>query len=438
MSPVIVVHYHEIALKGRNRDQFEHQLIANIRRALTGIPGVRVARMSGRIVVRLDSRQPQADSPKLREYLARVFGIANIQIGHEVRQEREALVEDAVNVVRHHFPLRHSEEPSDEESHSEDQHGPLVARCHGVRSLALLGMTKKVGRQSFAVRVKRGNKRYPATSQELEREIGAAIVEATGLAVDLEDPDLTVAIEIIEDTAFVLLEKIAGPGGLPTGSAGRVAVLISSGFDSPVAAWRVMKRGAEAILVHFHSAPYTSDASVRNVEEIALLLAAWQGPTSVITVPLIEFQKAVMIGAPHALRVLLYRRAMVRVAERIAHAMRAGALVTGENLGQVASQTLTNIGVVDAAATIPILRPLIGYDKQEIINAADVIGTAEISRRPYDDCCSLFVPEHPATAARLTEIEHVEQELGLLEWTQKLFDLRMARVMTSPSPAKHA
>ena len=277
--------------------------------------------------------------------------------------------------------------------------------------------------QTFAVRVKRGNKSYPATSQELEREIGAAIISATGLRVDLERPDLTVAVEIVEDTAFVLLEKVGGPGGLPVGVSGRVLVLLSSGFDSPVAAWRMAKRGCVVDFVHFHSYPYTSDASFRNVEEIAQLLNVWQcGCGQLRTVPLIEYQKAVVTSAPAALRVLLYRRMMVRVAERIARTTGAAALVTGESIGQVASQTISNITAVEAIAGLPVFRPLLGYDKLEIVRQAEEIGTAVISSRPYDDCCSLLTPAHPATHAATAELDAAEAALGAGEWVERLIE----------------
>ena len=383
-TSVIVLHYHEIALKGRNREMFERQLIENVRWAVRDFGGVRVQRMSGRIVVRFDSPDARVGAGRqLRERLARVFGIANFLSGNEVRLERAALAEDAVSVLT----------------------------AYGLRLTA----------RTFAVRVKRGNKSYPATSQELEREIGAAIVGATGLRVDLERPDLTVHVEIVEDTAFVCTEKAEGPGGLPVGVSGRVLTLLSSGFDSPVAAWRTMKRGCVADFIHFHSAPYTSDASIRNVEEIVRVLQPWQQERGRLhLIPLIEYQKQVMTTAPAALRVLLYRRMMVRVASLIAQRIGAEALVTGESIGQVASQTIPNMAAVEAASSLPIFRPLLGYDKLEIIQQAERIGTAAISSRPYDDCCSLFTPPHPATHATAAELDAAEQTLGAGEWVERL------------------
>jgi thiamine biosynthesis protein ThiI len=213
-------------------------------------------------------------------------------------------------------------------------------------------------------------------------------------------------------------------GSFATAVSGQVVTLLSSGFDSPVATWMCMRRGAVAVAVHFHSYPYTSDASIQNVRSIVRVLARGQGTMLLYAIPIIDFQRAVMIGAPHALRVLLYRRMMVRLAELVAREVGAGALVTGENLGQVASQTLPNIAAIDAVATIPILRPLIGFDKMEIIARAEAIGTAEISRRPYDDCCSLFTPAHPATAANAQALDRIDDALAWKDWTQKLFDQR--------------
>lgn len=433
MQPVIILHYNEIALKGGNREWFERQLIENVRWAVRDIEGVRVQRMSGRIAVFVYSAPSPSRSPSYREgekntvsplhtgrggeggwgpiaeRLKNVFGIANIQMGYEVRQGREELVEDVVEVVRCHC------------ERSEAERGNLEASerdCHVARALAPRNDAQLC---TFAVRAKRSDKSFPENSQELERRLGAAIVEATGLGVDLEHPDLTVAVEIVEDTAFVLLERVEGPGGLPVGVSGRVLTLLSSGFDSPVAAWRMMKRGCVSDFIHFHSYPYTSDASIRNVEEIVRVLQSWeQGRGTIHLVPLIEYQKVIMMSAPAPLRVLLYRRMMFRVAEAIARKIGAEALATGENLGQVASQTIPNMAAVEAVATLPVFRPLLGYDKMEIIRQAEAIGTAAISSRPYDDCCSLFTPQHPATRTTATELDAAEASLEVGEWVERL------------------
>lgn len=390
MRPAMVIHYHEIALKGGNRDWFERTLIENIRWALHDVAGAEVRRMSGRVVIRPSHHAGPGDAGILDgaivDRLQKVFGIASILVGCEVRQEYSGLEEDVMQFCQErHGALRHGES------------------------------------KTFAVRVKRGNKQYPKNSQQLERDLGAAIMHATGWTVNLEQPDVTVYVEIVERTAFVFTEKYPGPGGLPVGVSGRVVALLSSGFDSPVAAWRMMKRGCIVDFVHFHSYPYTSDASQRNVEAIVRVLQEWQqGRGRLYAVPLIEYQKSVMTGAPAALRVLLYRRMMYRIAERIARACGAGALVTGESVGQVASQTVANLSAVGVVVQLPMFRPLIGQDKQEIIAHAEHIGTATISQLPYDDCCSLFTPDHPATHATATELDAEERRLGIDQWIEKL------------------
>ncbi|MBI4433637.1 tRNA 4-thiouridine(8) synthase ThiI [Candidatus Uhrbacteria bacterium] len=389
MRPVVILHYHEIALKGGNRDLFERQLVANVRQVLWGIPGVEVRRMSGRIAVRMTeevaSMVSAGDMSAVVTKLRRVFGVANLRVGYEVRADAEGIAEDAVQLVQQHMAARAHTQP-----------------------------------KTFAVRVKRSIKTYPEHSMDMERRIGAAVHVATGLGVDLEHPDLMVAIEVVERTAFVLLEKIPGPGGLPVGASDRVLALLSSGFDSPVAAWKLMRRGCVVDCIHFHSYPFTSDASMRNVAAIVQRLANWGGSHVLYFVPLAEFQKCVLTTTPSELRVVLYRRMMIRVAEVIAQRAGALALVTGESVGQVASQTIPNIAAVDAVAGMPVLRPLIGEDKQDIISQATMIGTADISALPYDDCCSLFTPQHPATRARLIDCEAAEHALQVDEWLPRL------------------
>ncbi|MFH1098827.1 MAG: tRNA uracil 4-sulfurtransferase ThiI [Candidatus Uhrbacteria bacterium] len=391
---------------------FERQLVENIRRALRDTAGVEVRRMSGRIVVRMKAGTISTFSPScpsrardlasleegeskrgwvvgISDRLAKVFGVANFLFGYEIRSDRDGLAEDVVENVK----------------------------CQ-ISNISAKGGSASGGKcQSFAVRVKRGNKSYPETSIELERRIGAAIQAAVNLRVDLERPDFTVHIEIVEDEVFVLFEKQNGPGGLPVGVSGRAVALLSGGFDSPVAAWRIMKRGCSLDFVHFHSYPYTSDASIHNVEEIARRLAVWQGGVVMLhLVPFVEFQKAIVVGAPSQMRVILYRRMMMRVAEAIACQCGVEALITGESLGQVASQTLSNIATIGAVVKLPVLRPLIGDDKQEIITRAEAIGTAEISARPADDCCSLFMPTDPVTRTTAALLEAVEESLDVARW----------------------
>jgi thiamine biosynthesis protein ThiI len=231
--------------------------------------------------------------------------------------------------------------------------------------------------------------------------------------VQLKDPDLTCHIEIVEKIALLFTERLRGRGGLPMGISGRAVSLISSGIDSPVASYKIMKRGVEIVFVHFHSQPYTSRSSQRNVEEIVSVLTRHQYRSTLYLVPFIDVQQKIVEGAPSSHRVVLYRRVMLRIAEQIALKERARALVTGENVGQVASQTLSNILAINEVVALPVLRPLAGEDKEEIVAAAQRIGTYDISIEPYEDCCSLFVPRHPETHANVQTVRDMEARLGL-------------------------
>jgi thiamine biosynthesis protein ThiI len=268
--------------------------------------------------------------------------------------------------------------------------------------------------ESFRVATKRADKNFPLRTPELNAHIGTRIQGATGAAVDLsEEADLTVAIEIVSGTALVYCEKHPGPGGLPLGVSGRVVSLLSGGIDSPVAAYAVMKRGCRADFVHFHSHPYTDRASVEKALEVAQLLTRYQYRSAVHLVPFAEVQQRLVAEAPAPIRIILYRRFMARIAEAIALRQGASALVTGESLGQVSSQTLANLATIEAVAGMPILRPLIGMDKQEIINLAKAIGTFEVSILPDQDCCSFLMPRRPATRSRPEELDAAEASLDV-------------------------
>ncbi len=250
-------------------------------------------------------------------------------------------------------------------------------------------------------------------SQELNIKLGAFVNETFGKKVDLTNPDVTFYVEVFFGGALVYTERRPGPGGLPTGTQGQVAVMLSGGIDSPVAAYRIMKRGATIVAIHFHSYPFTTRASIDKVKELVGILSQYGGPIKLYLVPLAEAQKAVVQNCEERYRVLLYRRLMVRIAEAIAQKEGVQALVTGESLGQVASQTLENIAVTDSATDLPVFRPLIGYDKEEIINEARRMGTYEISILPHDDCCTLMMPKNPATRARLSDVEREEAKLDI-------------------------
>ncbi|HET6498872.1 MAG TPA: tRNA uracil 4-sulfurtransferase ThiI, partial [Coriobacteriia bacterium] len=254
---------------------------------------------------------------------------------------------------------------------------------------------------------------HPVSSLEMNRAIGQYLVDETGLKVDLTAPDVTCFVEVVQGEAYTFARKFPGVGGLPVGTSGVVAALLSAGIDSPVATWRVMKRGAIAVGVHFSGRPQTSDASERLVFDIGRALERYGGLARIYVVPFGDLQREIALSAPSGLRVLLYRRMMLRVAERIAEAEGALALVTGESLGQVASQTLENIAAVDQAATLPVLRPLIGTDKLEIIAQARAIGTYDLSTVGHTDCCTLFMPRAPVTRASTGQVLAAEEALDV-------------------------
>ncbi len=366
----VIVHYQEIALKGRNRPYFIGKLVRNVRRMTADVGVAEVRALMGRIEMVL---KPEADYAAIRERLQHVFGIANFSKAGHVPVDLEGISR------------------------------AIIDDLHGVDT------------SSFRVSVKRGTKTFPMTSPQIEREIGGRIKEARGWKVDLDHAALTVRVEMLKDEAFYHFDRDKGPGGLPTGVSGRVAALMSGGIDSPVAAFRIMKRGCSVVLVHFHSYPFLSRASQEKVRDIAQVLTRHQMRTRLHLVPFGELQRQVVLTVPPGLRVVIYRRLMLRIAERIALDADARALVTGESIGQVASQTLDNMTVIAGATRMPVLRPLVGMDKEEIVAEAQRIGTYDISIVPDQDCCQLFTPRNPETHARLGIVEHAESKLPIDE-----------------------
>jgi thiamine biosynthesis protein ThiI len=371
----IVVHYAEIGLKGRNRPRFETRLLHSLERSLCGLGRVRARRLFGRLLVDLATEAPFA---RVEAAIQRCFGVA--YFGRVTRCEPTL---------------------------------PAISEC-------ALRSTEGQSFASFGVRARRADKSHAFNSRELTIALGSAIQERTGARVDLAAPDLWVEVHVLTRDALLLHERIPGPGGMPAGSAGRALSLISGGIDSPVASHAVIKRGARLDFVHFHSAPYTSAASVDKVRALVGRLSAYQGPSDLYVVPFGELQRALVQQAPAEPRIVLYRRFMLRIAERIAAPGVVRALVTGDSLGQVSSQTLGNIDTISRAARLPVLRPLIGMDKLEIVARARQIGTFEISIEADQDCCSFLQPPSPATWTHPAELEAVEAKLdveGLLEAT---------------------
>ena len=366
----IIVHYQEIALKGKNRPWFVARLVRNIRDAVRDLDVRRVQALMGRIEIVLG---PAAEWETVRERVGRLFGIANF-----ARAGRTALDVDAI-------------------------------------AAEILGDLSGVEAQTFRVSARRADKRFPLTSPQIEREVGGRIKEARGWRVDLARPELTIHVEALTDEAFYYFGKEAGAGGLPTGASGRVVCLLSGGIDSPVAAWRMMRRGCRVVFVHFHSYPILSRASQEKTRELVRLLTRHQLRSRLLLVPFGEIQQRVVLAVSPPLRVVIYRRLMMRIAEAAARAHRAGALVTGEVVGQVASQTLENMTLINDVVSLPVLRPLVGMDKDEITAEAQRLGTYPVSIIPDQDCCTLFTPRHPATRARKVDIEAAEAALPIEE-----------------------
>ena len=366
----VVVHYKELALKGRNRPWFINLLLRNLRASLKDLRVHRVRSVMGRIEIDVED---DAEMARIGERIRRVFGIANFS-----------------------FAARSTHDPE-----------TLAA--------AILGALGARHVESFRVRARRADKRLPFTSPQIEHEVGGRIKQATGWRVDLDDAALTVHIEMLPEHAFFYFDKQPGAGGLPTGTGGRVACLLSGGIDSPVAAYRMMRRGCTVLFIHFHSYPILSRASQDKVREIARLLTMYQLRSRLILVPFGDVQQKVVLAVPPPLRVVIYRRLMMRIADRLARRWRARALVTGEVIGQVASQTLDNLTVIAEAASLEILRPLVGMDKDEIAAEAERIETFPISIIPDQDCCQLFTPRHPATAARRDQVAEAERPLPIAE-----------------------
>jgi len=364
----LVLHYKELALKGKNRPWFIQLLVRNLRFALGGLDVRSVRAIVGRLDVELGPGVRWEDAA---ERIRRVFGIANFSQASRGPHDFEALAGGILDQIRDRRP------------------------------------------ESFRVAATRSDKRLPFTSPQVEREVGGLIKQATGWRVDLENPALTVHIEMMSDGAFFFFGKEPGAGGLPTGTGGRVACLLSGGIDSPVAAYRLMRRGCSVLFIHFHAYPILSRASQEKVREIVSVLTRYQFRSRLILVPFGDLQQQVVLAVRPELRVVIYRRLMLRIAERLAKRAHARALVTGEVIGQVASQTLENITTIAEAATLQVLRPLIGMDKDEIAAEADRIGTFPISIIPDQDCCTLFTPKHPGTRVRRDEAAQAEQALPI-------------------------
>jgi len=390
----VIVHYQEIALKGRNRPWFIERLVNNLRDVTRDLDIQQVRPLMGRIELTLGS---ECEWSMVRERVSRVFGIANYaQAGRTTRDVDE-----------------------------------IAAMVLGDLDRDERVFKDRVGR--FRVRASRADKSYYLTSPELEREVGGRIKESKGWTVDLINPDLEIRVEVLPECVFYALNKEPGQGGLPTGTSGAAMCLLSGGIDSPVAGFRLMKRGCRVHFVHFHAYPILSRTSQDKTKELAELLTHYQLRSRLYTVPFGELQQRVVVSAPPPLRVVLYRRLMMRIAERLAHVSGAKALVSGESVGQVASQTLENLSVINEVVSLPVLRPLIGYDKEEITREAKRLGSYPISIIPDEDCCTLFTPKSPATKARREDVERAESALPIADMVEKVLALTERQDYEFPS-----
>jgi len=373
-SPVIVVHYHELWLKGRNRRFFLAKLAAALRQALAGIAVERIEQPGDRLLVRLGEGGSVEEASARLE---RVFGVAYYAIARPVEHHLDALCRAAWDEVE---PLRFS---------------------------------------TFAVRAKRSDKSFPHHSSEIESCVGRYLLDQLRAAgrearVHLDDPEITCRIEITPGPALVYARKIPGTGGLPANTAGRMMCLLSGGFDSAVAAYQMMKRGAHLAFTHFYgTGARPGESSLHVARELVRKLTPYQFTAKLYRVPFEPIQREIVVYAPETYRVLLYRRMMLRIAEVLARRERALALVSGDSLGQVASQTLQNMAAVGAAARMPLFRPLAGTDKMEIMALARKIGTYEISAEPFQDCCPVFLPRTPALHTTAAELETAEANLDV-------------------------
>ena len=385
----LVVHYGELALKGENRGRFERRLGSNVENALRSLlPGVRARPADGRLLVRLPEGADVAAA------IARVAPLPGI-----------AWLAPVVAV-----------EPTVEAAEA------------AVRRLA----RRAPGTGPFKIDTKRAWKGFPETSVELNRRLGTAVIEETGRPVDLTDPETTFGVRVTRQNVLLHCDRIAGVGGLPSGVMGRLLSFLSGGIDSPVATWTMMRRGVTCIPVHFHNRSAGGDRVIAKIEALCEILARTQGRVEAIFVPFEGLQREIVANVPDAWRMIVYRRTMLRIGESLLATERALGFVTGDCVGQVASQTLENFAVIRAATHHAVYSPLCGHDKTEIVALARRIGTYETSILPHDDCCSFLVAAHPKTRARLAEVEALEAACDLDPLVEEALDRAWRRKLVAP------
>ena len=377
---ILIVRCGEVALKGMNKPYFERMLVDRIRRNLKAFKGVDIKRQEGLIFIRAEK---DLDIDAIIKETAKVFGVASISKAVEAEPELNAIGEAAVEYMMNLIETR--------------------------------------GVQTFKVEAKRADKNFPVKSPEIGRIIGAKVlVGCKVLKVNVHEPDVLLHVDVRHDKAYIYEGKVNGFGGLPLGTNGKGMILLSGGIDSPVAAWMMAKRGMMIEAVHFHSYPYTSERAKEKVIELARIVASYTGRFNLYIVPFTEQQLAIRDNCPEDHLTLIMRRMMMMTAERIALKNNSLALITGESLGQVASQTIQALGVTnEVMTTIPVFRPLIGMDKNEIVTIARNIGTFETSILPYEDCCTVFTPKHPTTKPTLEKIMESQNKIDMEYWVNK-------------------
>jgi len=361
-----IVKFHELALKGKNRPMFIRKLVSNVRGSVVGTGVERV--WQGHMLIGLNLSS-DADWSEIQTRLKNCFGVAKFFPAHKVSRD----VDSIRKILSEELPGRRFE--------------------------------------TFRISAHRSDKRFQITSSDLNRELGTFVIELTGAKVNLKFPDLEVFIDVLHDGILVYFDELKGYGGMPVGVSGNTMALMSGGIDSPVAAWHMMKRGSHVKFAHFHSHPLVDTSSIEKSIELTEKLTRYQLSSELYLIPFGAVQQRIIVTVPPAYRVVMYRRFMVRIAEKLAAQNGALALVTGESLAQVASQTLENISVVDEVSQMPILRPLIGMNKNEIIDISREIDTYDISIMPDQDCCSLFVPRHPVIRGRSDTVKELEESL---------------------------
>lgn len=370
---IFIVRCGEVALKGMNKPYFERILVERIRKNLKNIKGSKVSRKEGLIFVR---NPLESDTKEVIAEISKVFGVSSVSPAFEVESNLDAIGLKAVEFMN--------------------------------------SMIENESVKTFKVEAKRADKNFPIKSPEIAARVGACVLKGCKvLKVDVHNPDCHLFVDLRVDKTYIYTEKINGLGGLPLGTNGRGMVLLSGGIDSPVAAWMMAKRGMVIDAVHFHSYPYTSPRAQQKVEELAEIISSYCGKINMTVINLLPIQEEIVNNCPEDETTILVRRFMMRIAEKIALKQKDLMLITGENLGQVASQTAEALVVTDQSVELPVMRPLIGMDKVKIMDMAKKIGTYEKSIEPYEDCCTVFLPKHPVTKPRLEKILNSESKLDV-------------------------